>query len=64
MSEQLQNGVNVLVENNLIAQISAGSICADGATAEEDYGWTEQEIRGFVGENALRVSEANWEDRR
>ncbi len=64
MSEQLQNGVNVLVENNLIAQISAGSIGADGATVEEDYAWTEQEIWGFMGENALRVFEANWGDRR
>jgi hypothetical protein len=59
VSEQLQNGVNVLVENNLIAQISASSIGADGATVEEDYGWTKQEIWGFMGENALRVFEAN-----
>ncbi len=56
MSEQFQNGVNVLVGNSLIAQISGGSICADGARVAEDYGWTEQEIRGFMGENALRCS--------
>lgn len=29
---------------------------------EETHGWTESEIRGFLGENLLRVYEANWED--
>ena len=28
---------------------------------EERYGWTEKEIRGFLGENLRRVYEANWE---
>ena len=28
---------------------------------EERYGWTEEEIRGFLGENLRRVYEANWE---
>ena len=27
---------------------------------EERYGWTEEEIRGFLGGNLLRVYEANW----
>lgn len=27
---------------------------------EDDYGWTEDEIRGFLGENLLRVYAANW----
>ncbi len=27
---------------------------------EDEYGWTEEEIRGFLGENALRVYAANW----
>jgi microsomal dipeptidase-like Zn-dependent dipeptidase len=30
---------------------------------EEKYGWTEKEIRGFLGENVLRVYEANWKKR-
>jgi membrane dipeptidase len=28
---------------------------------EDTYGWTEAEIRGFLGDNLLRVYEANWE---
>ncbi|KAA1188877.1 hypothetical protein F0M18_16875 [Pseudohalioglobus sediminis] len=28
---------------------------------EDTYGWTEAEIRGFLGENLLRVYKANWE---
>ena len=27
---------------------------------ENQYGWSEEEIRGFLGENLLRVYEANW----
>jgi membrane dipeptidase len=27
---------------------------------QETYGWTDDEIRGFLGENLLRVFEANW----
>ncbi|MCP4256200.1 MAG: hypothetical protein GY774_01580 [Planctomycetes bacterium] len=27
---------------------------------EKKYGWTEKEIRGFLGENLLRVYKANW----
>lgn len=28
---------------------------------EDDHGWSEDEIRGFLGENLLRVYKANWE---
>ena len=28
---------------------------------EETFGWSEQEIRGFLGDNLLRVYEANWQ---
>jgi membrane dipeptidase len=31
------------------------------AILEDDYGWNEQEIRGFLGENLMRVYGANWE---
>ena len=27
----------------------------------EDHGWTDDEIRGFLGENILRVYAANWD---
>lgn len=30
------------------------------AVLEDDYGWSDDEIRGFLGENLLRVYEANW----
>jgi len=30
------------------------------AILEEEHGWTEDEIRGYLGENLLRVYEANW----
>lgn len=41
-----------------------GDIWGVARVLEEEYGWTEQEIRGFLGENALRVYETNWEERR
>ena len=28
---------------------------------EDQYGWSEEEIRGFLGENLLRLYRANWE---
>ena len=28
---------------------------------EDEYGWSDDEIRGFLGGNLLRVYEANWE---
>ncbi|WNC73956.1 membrane dipeptidase [Thalassotalea psychrophila] len=30
------------------------------AILEQDHGWSEVEIRGFLGENLLRVYKANW----
>jgi microsomal dipeptidase-like Zn-dependent dipeptidase len=30
------------------------------AILEDKYGWTELEVRGFLGENLLRVYQANW----
>lgn len=37
-----------------------GDIWGVVAILEQQYGWTEQEIRGFLGENAIRVFRANW----
>jgi membrane dipeptidase len=31
------------------------------AVLEDEYGWSEEDIRGFLGENLMRVYEANWE---
>ncbi len=31
------------------------------AILEDEYGWSEEDVRGFLGENLLRVYEANWE---
>ena len=31
------------------------------AVLEDEYGWADGEIRGFLGENLMRVYEANWE---
>jgi membrane dipeptidase len=31
------------------------------AVLEDKYGWTEDEISGFLGENLLRVYKANWD---
>lgn len=31
---------------------------------EDDYNWNEDEIRGLLGENLLRVYEANWANRK
>lgn len=31
------------------------------AVLEDTYDWTEEEIRGFLGENLLRIYKANWE---
>jgi microsomal dipeptidase-like Zn-dependent dipeptidase len=31
------------------------------AILEDEYGWSGDDVRGFLGENLLRVYEANWE---
>lgn len=31
------------------------------AVLEDEYGWEDEDIRGFLGENLMRVYEANWE---
>ena len=38
-----------------------GDIWGVVAVLESEYDWTSEEIRGFLGENAMRVFEANWE---
>ncbi len=30
------------------------------AILEDEYGWSDDEVRGFLGENLMRVYEANW----
>lgn len=37
-----------------------GDVWGVAAVLESQYGWSEKEIRGFLGENALRVYKANW----
>jgi membrane dipeptidase len=39
---------------------AAEHIWGVAAILEDDYGWSEEEVRGFLGENLLRVYEANW----
>lgn len=38
-----------------------GEIWGAVKVLEETYGWTDEEIRGLLGENLLRVYRANWE---
>ncbi len=38
-----------------------GEIWGAVKVLEDTYGWTAKEIRGFLGENLLRVYKANWE---
>jgi len=38
-----------------------GDIWGVARALEDDYGWSEDEIRGFLGENLMRVYAANWE---
>ena len=40
---------------------AAEHIWAVAAVLEDEYGWSDDEVRGFLGENLLRVYEANWE---
>lgn len=37
-----------------------GDIWGVVAVLENDYGWTAKEVRGFLGENLIRVYKANW----
>jgi membrane dipeptidase len=37
-----------------------GDIWGVARVLEDKYKWSEQEIRGFLGENLMRVYEANW----
>jgi microsomal dipeptidase-like Zn-dependent dipeptidase len=43
------------------SNIAAEHIWDVVALLEDNYGWNEQEIRGFLGENLMRVYAANWE---
>jgi microsomal dipeptidase-like Zn-dependent dipeptidase len=42
------------------SNIAAEHIWDVAAILEEEHGWTEEEVRGFLGENLMRVYEANW----
>jgi microsomal dipeptidase-like Zn-dependent dipeptidase len=39
---------------------AAEHIWAVAAVLEDEYGWSEEDVRGFLGENLIRVYEANW----
>ncbi|GEA59011.1 dipeptidase [Vibrio comitans] len=43
-----------------LSNMAAEHIWDVAAILEDDYGWTEQEVRGFLGENLMRVYKANW----
>ncbi|GAM73436.1 dipeptidase [Vibrio ishigakensis] len=38
-----------------------GDIWGVTRVLEDKYGWSESDIRGFLGENLMRVYEANWQ---
>jgi membrane dipeptidase len=40
---------------------AAEHIWGVAAILEDDYGWSEDDVRGFLGENLMRVYEANWQ---
>ena len=42
------------------SNIAAEHIWDVAAILEDDHGWTENEIRGFLGENVMRVYEVSW----
>ena len=42
------------------SNIAAEHIWDVAAILEDEHSWTEKEIRGFLGENLMRVYEANW----
>jgi len=37
-----------------------GDIWAVARVLEKEYGWSEEEVRGYLGENIVRVYRANW----
>lgn len=37
-----------------------GDVWGIAKELEDTFGWTEEEIRGFLGENVLRIYKANW----
>ncbi len=43
-----------------LSNIAAEHIWDVAAILEDTHGWTEKEVEGFLGENLLRVYEANW----
>ncbi len=44
------------------SNMAAQHIWDVAAILEDEHGWTEDEIRGFLGENLLRVYAANWDN--
>ena len=42
------------------SNIAAEHIWDVAAILEDQHHWTETEIRGFLGENLMRVYQANW----
>lgn len=43
-----------------ISNIAPEHIWDAAAALEDKHGWTEKEVKGFLGENLMRVYEANW----
>lgn len=43
-----------------VSNIAPENIWDVAALLEDKYGWSEEEVRGFLGENLMRVYEANW----
>lgn len=43
-----------------LSNIAAENIWDVAAILEDKYGWSEQEVKGFLGENLMRVYQANW----
>ena len=40
---------------------NGGDIWGVARELEDEYGWSDEDIRGFLGENLMRVYAANWE---
>ena len=51
-----EKGFGAPVEN-----IGVEDIWSVVGVLEDNYGWSEEDIRGFLGENLMRVYKANWE---